>query len=149
MRSLDRWGQVKPIVANRDGTIIAGNHTYEAARRLGWIEIAVTQVDLIDQEAAGLALADNRTSDLSTYDDQLLTNMIASVAEDDDLLAATSYTDEDLAKLQGELLSGDAPITDLLGEEWGVVIRCGSEVEQVQLLERFTAEGLDVRALVA
>ncbi len=44
-RSLDQFGQRKPIVALRDGTIIAGNHTWKAANQLGWEKIAVVYVD--------------------------------------------------------------------------------------------------------
>ena len=34
-RSYERFGQRKPIVARRDGTVIAGNHQLLAARSLG------------------------------------------------------------------------------------------------------------------
>jgi ParB-like chromosome segregation protein Spo0J len=37
--SLVRFGQQKPIVAMEDGTVIAGNGTYAAAKALGWTEI--------------------------------------------------------------------------------------------------------------
>ena len=47
--SYKEFGQVKPIVViqNSDGkyTIIAGNHQYEAAKRLGWDSIACTIFD--------------------------------------------------------------------------------------------------------
>ena len=33
--SLERFGQQKPIVVGRDGTIVAGNGTYAAAVELG------------------------------------------------------------------------------------------------------------------
>lgn len=42
--SLARFGQRKPVVAKADGTVIAGNHTLQAARRLGWSHIAVVRV---------------------------------------------------------------------------------------------------------
>ncbi len=97
--SLARFGQVKPIVANQDGTIIAGNHTYEAARQLGWDEIAVSWVDLPVEEAMGLALADNRTGDLGSYDDEALVQMLSYVADIPELLAATAYSAEDIERL--------------------------------------------------
>ena len=71
-RSYDRFGQRKPIVALPDGTFIAGNHQLLAARALGWKEIAVVRVDDDDQTAKAFALADNRTSDLGSYDDEAL-----------------------------------------------------------------------------
>ena len=99
MRSYDQFGQRKPIVARPDGTVIAGNHQLEAAKRLGWSEIAVVTVDDDDLTAKAYALADNRTGDLGTYNDEALAEMLADVAVDPDLLSATGYTELDLDEL--------------------------------------------------
>ena len=72
MKSLDRSYQRKPIVLYGN-TVIAGNGTVEAARRLGWKEIWVNDDPFENEEAAkAYALADNRTSDTSTFDDDAL-----------------------------------------------------------------------------
>lgn len=63
--SLERNGQYRPIVVNKPtGEILAGNHTYAAAKRLGWTHIAATFVDVDEDQAARIILADNRTADL-------------------------------------------------------------------------------------
>jgi len=96
-RSLQRFGQRKPIVAREDGTVIAGNHTLLAAIELGWPEIAV--VGTGDDEATGkaFALADNRTSVLGSFDLGDLALMAAEVhAVDPGLLEAASFTEADL-----------------------------------------------------
>ena len=99
-KSLKRFGQRKPVVATLDGTIIAGNHTHAAALSLGWDKIAVVYVDDDDTEAKAFALADNRTSDLGTYDNEALVNMMQTVAAADlELLEQASYTSEDLSDL--------------------------------------------------
>ena len=65
--SLELNGQYKPIICRTtDRTILAGNHTFAAARRLGWTEIAVSFVDVDDEEARRILLADNRHSDLAS-----------------------------------------------------------------------------------
>jgi site-specific DNA-methyltransferase (adenine-specific) len=103
-RSLDAFGQRKPIVALRDGTVIAGNHTLQAAQSLGWDKIAVVWVDDDDATAKAFALADNRTAELGDYDDQALADLIAAVAEADaDLLAASGWTSDDLTELLATL----------------------------------------------
>jgi DNA modification methylase len=107
-RSYQRFGQRKPIVANRDGTVIAGNHQLKAAQALGWDEIAVVFVDDDDQTAKAFALADNRTADLGTYDDQALADLLAEVAIDPELLLATGYSLDDLADLSESLDVGGA-----------------------------------------
>lgn len=108
-RSYERFGQRKPIVALLDGTVIAGNHQLLAARALGWSEIAVVRVDDDDITAKAFALADNRTSDLGTYDDIALADMLAEVATDPDLLLATGYDMDALADLDA---ATDLPTVD-------------------------------------
>jgi ParB-like chromosome segregation protein Spo0J len=46
--SLEVNGQYRPIVVNkRDNTVVAGNHTLAAAKKLDWETIAVTFVDAL------------------------------------------------------------------------------------------------------
>lgn len=98
-RSYDEFGQRKPIVATTDGTVIGGNHQLAAARKLGWTHIAVIVTDDDELTAKAFALADNRTADLGSYDNDLLSEMLSSVASDPTLLAATSFKEEDLLNL--------------------------------------------------
>ena len=80
------FGQRKPIVARREGkggVVIAGNHQLEAARELGWEKIPVVWVEDDDITAKALALADNRTADLGSYDDSDLLAMLQTVREAD------------------------------------------------------------------
>jgi site-specific DNA-methyltransferase (adenine-specific) len=99
-KSLDTFGQRKPIVALRDGTVIAGNHTLQAAVSLGWDEIAVVYTDDDPVTAKAYALADNRTAELGGYDDEALAALMSEVAEADlELFAATAWTIDDLESL--------------------------------------------------
>lgn len=96
--SLSTHGQYRPIVANRQTAhILAGTHTWRAAKRLGWKQIAVSWVDVDQTAETKIVLADNRASDLATYDDQLLADLIRSV----DDLDGIGYTREDLDELEG------------------------------------------------
>lgn len=107
-KSLAAFGQRKPIVARRDGTVIAGNHTLQAARQLGWPEIAVVWVDDDDTTAKAFALADNRTAELGTYDDQLLADLISEVRDaDPDLLAASGWSDEATKELLNAIAANE------------------------------------------
>ena len=112
MRSLERFGQRKPIVALPNGTVIAGNHTLMAARELGWDEIAVTFSDDDPQTAKAFALADNRTGDLGTYDEEILAELLVEVSDDPETLLATGYTPDDVEQLLAAL---HQPTDD----EWG------------------------------
>lgn len=102
-KSLETNGQYKPIVVNkRTGKILAGNHTYKAAVELGWEEIAVSYVDVDEESAARIVLADNRTSDFATYDDTALAELLKSLPS----LEGTGFAEKDLLRLEAELLSG-------------------------------------------
>lgn len=79
--SLQRYGQRKPIVVNRKtGTIEAGNATYDAARVLGWTQIAAVFVDDDAKTATGYAIADNRTSELAEWDDATLAQLLQDLS---------------------------------------------------------------------
>lgn len=71
-KSLNRFGQRKPVVIA--GTVIvAGNGTVEAARRLGWTDIIAVQYPAERiAEARAYAIADNRTAELSLWDNRRL-----------------------------------------------------------------------------
>lgn len=93
--SLRRHGQQTPIVVNADGIILKGNHTYQAAVHLGWTRIAVLTSDLEGADQSSYALADNRTSDLASYDDDALLAQLDTAAD----LAGSGYTPQDVAAL--------------------------------------------------
>ena len=84
--SYSEFGQVKPIVVkdNEDGTytVIAGNHQLQAAKKLGWNEIAAVVLDGDDQRAIAFALADNRTMELGNTDQGQVIDMIAELGNE-------------------------------------------------------------------
>jgi DNA modification methylase len=76
--SLLKFGQRKPIVVTPDSIVVAGNGTLEAAKNLGWLEIAVARTPIgwgWDQIKA-FALADNRTAELAEWDDKVLADQL-------------------------------------------------------------------------
>lgn len=94
--SLRRFGQQKPIVATREGVVIAGNGTLEAARRLGWATLDVIYTDLDDVASAAYALADNRTAELAEWDEDALRAALTDVnrvAAESDLAGIGSMFD--------------------------------------------------------
>jgi hypothetical protein len=93
--SLARFGQYRPVVANRaTGHVLVGNHTYTAATALGWPTVAVWWVDVDDTTEAKIVLADNRSSDLGTYDDEALGRLLTEAAGND--LTGTGFDGDDV-----------------------------------------------------
>jgi ParB-like chromosome segregation protein Spo0J len=72
--SLEKFGQRKPIVVTPDSIVVAGNGTLEAAKFLGWTEIAIarTPVGWTWDQIKAFALADNRSAELAEWDSETL-----------------------------------------------------------------------------
>lgn len=96
--SLTVNGQYRPIVVQQNTNfILAGNHTWQAAKNLGWTEIAVSFVECDDKAAKKIVLADNRTGDLGSFDDSLILELL----EELESWQGTGYTDEEFDKIDG------------------------------------------------
>jgi DNA modification methylase len=105
--SLEQNGQYRPIVVRRQTMeVLAGNHTMQAAKELGWTEIAVTFVDCDEEQAKRIALVDNRTNDLATYDDAELAALLTELPS----LEGTGYDQAALDELLDSL--SPAPVLE-------------------------------------
>lgn len=99
--SLRARGQYRPLVVNR-GThtgrsmeVLAGNHTLLAARSIGLEAVDCGIIDVDEQTARSIVLADNRLADLGGYDDATLLELLDSL----DDISGTGYTEADLDAL--------------------------------------------------
>ena len=124
--SLRAFGQQKPIVVDRRGVVIAGNGTLEAAKRLGWEEIAIVRTELEPTQATAFGIADNRTAELAEWDEEVLVSLLDSL--DDETRGLLDFDDEELAELleqsgNTEGIDGtyttkiEAPIYEITGEK--------------------------------
>jgi hypothetical protein len=111
--SLQRFGQQKPIVVDANGVVRAGNGTLAAAKALGWKEIAIVRSPLSGSEATAYAIADNRTSELAEWDDDILSQTLAALQIEDEELALASGFD---AKEIDALLAPDEVTEDEVPE---------------------------------
>jgi len=111
--SLTRFGQRLPVVVQREGMVVrAGNGRVEAARALGWTEIAAVVVDETNVEATAFAIADNRTSELAEWDDATLAATLKALEVDGVGLDELGFSDDDL-----EALVGDEPPVGVVEDE--------------------------------
>lgn len=81
-RSLSRFGQRKPIVVTPEGIVVAGNGTLQAARSLGWDEIATvtTPEGWTSDQITAYAIADNRSAELAEWDKPLVDATLEELA---------------------------------------------------------------------
>jgi len=137
-RSISTFGQLKPIVV-KGSRILAGNGTWTAIKALGWTHVAVVQVpeEMSDPEALAFALADNKTTDLSEWDFEEVSELLKELPPD--LLDATGFADFEREPLmQGEwsppsVQAGQAPPGQSAGT---VVVHVSMTKEQHAICEQ-------------
>jgi DNA modification methylase len=102
--SIAQFGWVVPAVVDERGILIAGHGRLLAARQLGITEIPVIRLThLSDAEARALRLADNRLTELSSWDDQALAAELARLGEDHFDLSLAGFDEPDIGKLLDSL----------------------------------------------
>ena len=122
--SLQRYGAARSIVIDEDNRILAGNGTIEGAKEAGIDRIRVIETDgdeviavrrtgLTEEQKVGLALADNRTADLSEWDQEMLNRLsqqhdISAFFSQDDLdgileVEAEQLPPEDFAEVDDDI----------------------------------------------
>lgn len=98
--SLRRFGQVRPILVDDHGTIVAGNHTYMAAVEIGWTHVAAIRNEFASEaEARAYLLADNRIPELGSYDQPQMLALLEEL-EAVDGWVGTGYDADDLDDLR-------------------------------------------------
>jgi len=145
MASIQRFGFAAPILARRaDGEVIAGHTRLLAAEALGMERVPVRYLDLDPGEAHMLAIADNRLTEKSEWDNDLLMAQLDSMGLDNAELVGFDSADlEEIAKdilrdaSQGEVAEVDdvvkAPERVELGEVWKLgrhTIVCGDSTKE-------------------
>src|SRR4051812_3541184 len=67
------------VVQESTRYILVGNHRYQAAVHSGASTIPVIFVDVDDERALKILLADNRTNDLASYNDPALADLLEGI----------------------------------------------------------------------
>jgi len=144
--SLRIHGQYRTIVYQQStNRILAGNHTWKAAKALGWKQIAATPIICDDDQALRILLADNKANDLATYDDKELLDLLKELAESEAELEGTLFDGDELDALIEENahyeLSSDiddvpdnVPAVSKLGDVWLLGdhrVMCGDSTNRI------------------
>lgn len=111
--SLTEFGQFRSIVGRPDGTILAGHHLVQAAKRVGIKTVRVDIIDVDDTTARKIMLADNRLADLGLGPNlDLLLKNLEELGED---IAGTGF-DADYIRMLEEAVQGPPDLEDLIEE---------------------------------
>lgn len=131
--SLRAFGQRKPIIVREStGTITAGNGTFRAALSLGWTDIAALMVDDDQATATAFALADNKTTELSTWDDQALAAALSYLETTaPELTAATGFSDDEILRFLPTSTGGDVDFDIPMDDQDMLPVTDGGTLERV------------------
>lgn len=146
------------VVQRRTRRILAGNHRYRAARARGMKRIPVLWVDVDDERALKILLADNAEADKAEYDTVALADVLQTLVGDRHLeneinaaLAGTGYDAKafdsllDMATAEKSKADDEPPPADL-AKTYVVAVECETEQDQARLKARLTGEGYKVTA---
>lgn len=115
--SIQTHGLYRPIIAQRStGIILAGNHTWQACKRLGMKKVWVSWVEVDNDEAVRILLIDNKTSDLASYDDNELVKLLQALMLTPDELTGTGYDADELNALL-QIINSTTSVTELEREK--------------------------------
>lgn len=156
-KSLEDCGAGRSIVADKDNVIIAGNGVYEQAIELGipikFIEtdgkelvvVKRTDISTDDEKRKLLALADNRASDTSFFDMELVLEDFSS--EDLDLW---EFSLDDIEIDTGEKeITGDFNDAGIDSQsQYGVIVMCKDESEQEAVFNKLNEMGYKCKVVV-
>lgn len=138
--SLREFGQHRAIVAQRDTKkIVIGNHTWQAAKVLGWTHVSVHWVDDDDEKAIRRGIADNATGRRAKWVPEKLVMHLENVGTDIPGLDPKEV--EKLLRDVGADKKPDAPVFPIspkINEKYDyVMIVVDNEIDAAWLNTRF------------
>jgi DNA modification methylase len=147
-RSVEAFGFNCPVLVDRGNRVIAGHGRLLAVKHLSWQEVPVIRLEhLTPEQIRAFAIADNRLTDVSSWDEKLLAEQLKELSEADldfDLEAIGFEMPEIDLRIQslGDMSdepdespgSGvdDGPAVSVLGDVWQLGrhrIACGSALD--------------------
>lgn len=111
--SIAEFGFKNPIIVDRNNVIIAGHTRLLAARKLGLDQVPVIRAeDLTEKQVKAFRIADNKTAELSEWDDELLAMELEGLED-----MFTGFSDDEI----DALLNQDGP-AGVIEDDFEVVL---------------------------
>lgn len=140
--SLTKFGQQKPLIVDDKNIVVAGNGTLQAAIDLGWGEIKIVRTELKGSMQVAFSVADNRTTDLSEFDDEILSKTLAGLEMDGFDIADIGF--DSMPEFSPDIPSDDES-NDQKEEKLSIVVMCKNIDEQQELFDELNSRGFKVK----
>lgn len=106
--SIKEYGWQQPIVIDRDGVIVCGHTRYKAALKLGLETVPCKYADeLTPEQVDAYRLADNKTGELATWDDEKLMQELEKCAGFD--MTAFGFDEQEEPEDPDDVIEDEAP----------------------------------------
>lgn len=137
--SIKEFGWQQPIVVDIGGVIIAGHTRYKAAQKLGLKTVPVVVAkDLSEEQVKAYRLADNKSGEIATWDDELLEDELVGI--DDIDMADFGFDDSD-KEINDEADVDSLDLSDNVEEKFELKVECQDEKSLEDLYDRLQKEG--------
>ena len=151
--SIKRYGWTVPVLIDENATLIAGHCRLAAAEKLGLESVPVMVAEgWSDEEKRAYCVLDNQLTIKGEWDGDLLRGELGELQGVGFDLSTLGFSDKELDELLGgateEPVDGieDAPASKY-EEQYGVIVICKDELEQTEVYDRLTADGLNCKVV--
>ena len=148
--SLRRFGVVEPIIWNKQtGYVVGGHQRLKVLKKEGLKAAQVIVVDLSPEDEIELNVTLNNQKTMGAFANEDLAGLLMQIEQ--------RNPDYYVAGLLADLFKtinlppepGDLPQSFAPSSRFVVIVECDSEVHQLELIERFTEQGLKCKAVSA
>ena len=150
-KSIERFGFRNIVVVNRRNNVIeAGHGRVQAAIELNLPTVPALFVDDDETTATAYTIADNRQSELSSWDEEALVPLLQEI-QDMENITAIGYTDAEIKDLLRRVMPTETMIAGLSNEEKLDIYNEGT-IRQIILYyapEQYTDLLMRMRAIMA
>ena len=99
--SLERFGQTKPVILDKEGICRAGNGLVMAAKSIGWTHVAAIKTLISKEEAIAYGIVDNKASEIGVeWNEKVLVARLKDV--DSDLRSLLGFSSDEWKELEPE-----------------------------------------------
>lgn len=151
--SLRAFGFVRPLLIDEADRLVYGSGVLAAAKAEGMAEVPCNVAHgLTEAQRRGYTQADNRLSELGTWDEESLRAELADLAGLGLDLEIMGFSADDLG-LQDQEEEAEDKAAEKSGdnfhykEQYGVIVMCADEAQQQEVYEDLTARGYECKVV--
>jgi DNA modification methylase len=117
MKSIGQFGFTNPVLASKDGIILAGHARCKAAQKAGIEEVPVIFLDLEGADADAYLIADNKIQEETSWEKETLADLIKELQGLDYDVSFTGFSPPEIDELFTQLHAKDVNEDDFDVEE--------------------------------